>query len=47
VVTPTREVDAELDRWRERRAARREALREALAAEKMTRPPRRWWQRRR
>ena len=47
VVTPTREVDAELDRWRERRATRRAALREALAAEKAERAPRRRWFRRR
>ncbi len=31
VVTPTRDVDAEVSAWRDRRTARREALREALA----------------
>lgn len=48
VVTPTRDVEAEVAAWRERRTARREAAR-AAAAVPETRSPRgsrhRWWQR--
>ena len=47
VVTATRDVDAEVSAWRDRRTTRREALREALAAEKAERAPRRRWFRRR
>jgi hypothetical protein len=43
VVTATRDVDAELVAWRERRAARIEAQRAALAAAAPERPRRRWW----
>ena len=49
VVTPLRDVDAEVDAWRERRTARR-ARAAARAAEEAarSRPARRhWWQRRR
>lgn len=42
VVTPLRDVDAELVRWRERRAER---ARPAIQTE--TERPRRWWRRRR
>ena len=49
VITPLRDVDAELQAWRDRRAARLEASRrvlaEAAAAEARQRP-RRWWRRR-
>ncbi len=46
VVTPTRDVEAEVAAWHERRAARRTRLREQLREE--TAPPRRrWWHRRR
>ena len=48
VVTPTRDVEAEVTAWQQRRAARREAAR-AAAAEAPTGSPRgsrrRWWQR--
>jgi hypothetical protein len=50
VVTPTRDPDAEVQAWKERRAARRERARrlaaEAAAAAEAERP-RRWWSRRR
>lgn len=49
VVTPMRDVDAEVERWRERRGARRaadeQAAAERAAAEAAARP-RRWWRRR-
>ncbi|MFJ3028035.1 DUF1992 domain-containing protein [Curtobacterium sp. NPDC087080] len=48
VVTPMRDVDAEVERWRERRDARRAADERAAAdraaAEQAARP-RRWWRR--
>ncbi|KTR37920.1 MULTISPECIES: DUF1992 domain-containing protein [Curtobacterium] len=48
VVTPMRDVDAEVGRWRERRDARRAADEQAAAdraaAEQAARP-RRWWRR--
>lgn len=47
VVTPTRDVDAEVAAWRERRDARRMAAQEAAAREAADRPPRRFWGRRR
>lgn len=47
VVTSTRDVDAEVSAWHDRREARREALRAALAAEQTARSPRsRWFWRR-
>jgi hypothetical protein len=50
VVTPTRDPDAEVRAWQERRAARRERARrlaaEAAAVAEADRP-RRWWSRRR
>ncbi|MEV7932868.1 DUF1992 domain-containing protein [Curtobacterium sp. NPDC089185] len=49
VVTPMRDVDSEVERWRERRGARRaadeQAAAERAAAEAAARP-RRWWRRR-
>lgn len=48
VITPLRDVDAELQAWRDRRAARLEASRQALA-EKTAAEARRsphWWRRR-
>ncbi|PZF54173.1 DUF1992 domain-containing protein [Curtobacterium sp. MCSS17_008] len=49
VVTPMRDVDAEVDRWRDRRQARRDAdevaAAERAAAEAAARPHR-WWRRR-
>jgi len=58
VVTPTRDVEAEVEAWRERRSARIRARREAkqapadetsptLAADRQRPPGRRWWRRRR
>jgi hypothetical protein len=52
VVTPTRDVDAEVDRWRERRRARLAAARRPSAEARAVtpdKPPRRatWWRRRR
>ncbi len=51
VVTPTRDVDGEVEAWRARREARRAAQRAALAAQESPEPRarptgRRWWQRR-
>ncbi|WP_309068392.1 DUF1992 domain-containing protein [Microbacterium sp.] len=46
VVTPTREVDAELEAWRERREERARAAREAAEAEASASPKRRFWRRR-
>ena len=45
VVTPTRDVEAEVAAWQERRAARRTRNREQAAPAPEPRP--RWWQRRR
>ncbi|HEX5919215.1 MAG TPA: DUF1992 domain-containing protein [Nocardioides sp.] len=45
VVTPTRDVDAEVAAWRERRTARIEAQRAAVAAARPEPPQRRWWRR--
>jgi hypothetical protein len=48
VVTPTRDVDAEVAAWRERRTARVEAQRAALAANRPApRTRSSWWSRRR
>ncbi|SDR65250.1 DnaJ family domain-containing protein [Agrococcus carbonis] len=47
VITATRDVEAELSAWRERRAARLAEQRERDAAERdAARPRRRWWRRR-
>lgn len=48
VVTPTRDVEAEVEAWRERRAARRARAAEAdvAAAKAAPSPRRRWWRRR-
>jgi hypothetical protein len=46
VVTPTRDVDHEIQAWRERRAARRERARLAAAEHAAEPPRRRWWRRR-
>jgi hypothetical protein len=50
VVTPTRDVDAEVERWRERRAARRTRRPNAAPSPRPARPQpaerrRRWWRR--
>jgi hypothetical protein len=45
VITATRDVEAELTAWRERRAARLAADREREAAARDARPRRRWWRR--
>jgi hypothetical protein len=46
VVTPTRDVDVEVERWHERRRARAEARRaEASDDARPERPKRRWWRR--
>ncbi|RYB94385.1 DUF1992 domain-containing protein [Nocardioides oleivorans] len=45
VVTPTRDVDAEVVAWRERRTARIEAQRAARAAADEAAPRRPWWRR--
>lgn len=45
VITPTRDVDEEVARWRERRDARRAAAAEAARATEQARPRRRWWRR--
>ena len=47
VVTPTRDVDAEVTSWRERRTARIEAQRAALAANRPVPRKQPWWNRRR
>jgi Domain of unknown function (DUF1992) len=47
VVTPTRDVDAEVAAWRERRTARVEAQRAAVAAARPAPVKRSWWSRRR
>ena len=52
VITPTRDPDGEVDRWRERMRARRSASRAARGPDGGTQSPtgessrRRWWQRR-
>lgn len=45
VVTPTRDVDAEVAAWRERRTARIEAQRAVRAAAEEAQPRRPWWRR--
>ena len=47
VVTPTRDVDAEVAAWRERRTARVKAQRAAVAAHRPAPGKRSWWRRRR
>ena len=47
VVTPTRDVEDEVNAWRQRRAERRAAVRAAELRAKTDTPPRRWWQLRR
>ncbi|MGZ8736666.1 MAG: DnaJ family domain-containing protein [Nocardioides sp.] len=48
VVTPTREVEDEVNAWRQRRAERRAVVRAAeLRAKAEQQPRRRWWRRRR
>jgi hypothetical protein len=44
VVTPTREVEDEVNAWRQRRAERRAAVRSAELRQRAAEPPRRWWQ---
>lgn len=46
VITPERDVEAEVAGWRERRTARVEAQRAALAAQQPEQPRRRWFGRR-
>ncbi len=46
VVTPLREVDAEVARWRERREARLASAAQAAQALRQQERPRRWWRRR-
>jgi hypothetical protein len=43
VVTPLREVEDEVNAWRQRRAERRAAVRAAELREQANRPRRRWW----
>ncbi len=45
VVTKKRDVDTEVERWRERQAARRETQRAQLARQQSEAPARRWWRR--
>jgi hypothetical protein len=45
VVTPTREVEDEVNAWRQRRAERRAAVRATELRERAAVPRRRWWQR--
>ena len=47
VVTPTRDVDAEVERWAARRAERRRVADEQRAAQDLEDRRRRWWRRRR
>jgi hypothetical protein len=47
VVTPTRDVEDEVNAWRQRRAERRAVVRAAELRAKAEQPRRRWWQRRR
>ena len=46
VVTPLREVEDEVNAWRQRRAERRASVRAAELREQAERPRRRWWRRR-
>jgi DnaJ-like protein len=46
VVTPTRDVEDEVNAWRQRRAERRAVLRAAELRAQAERPRRRWWRRR-
>lgn len=46
VVTPTRDLDVEVTRWRERRALRRQQAAEAARVAADAPAPRRWWRRR-
>jgi hypothetical protein len=43
VVTPLREVEDEVNAWRQRRAERRASVRAAELREQANRPRRRWW----
>jgi hypothetical protein len=45
VVTPTRDVEDEVNAWRQRRAERRAVVRAAELRAKGEAPPRRWWHR--
>lgn len=45
VVTATREVEDEVNAWRQRRAEKRAVVRAAELRERAEAPPRRWWQR--
>jgi hypothetical protein len=47
VVTPTRDVEDEVNAWRQRRAERRAVVRAAELRAQAEQPRRRWWQRRR
>ncbi len=47
VVTPLREVEDEVNAWRQRRAERRASVRAAELRERAELPRRRWWRRRR
>ena len=46
VVTPTRDVEDEVNAWRQRRAERRAVVRAAELRAKAEQPRRRWWRRR-
>ncbi|MCA5923241.1 J-domain-containing protein [Curtobacterium oceanosedimentum] len=46
VVTPLREVDAEVEAWRERREARMASAARAAEQAQLEARPRRWWRRR-
>jgi len=46
VITPTRDVEDEVNAWRQRRAERRAVVRAAELRAKAEAPPRRWWRRR-
>jgi hypothetical protein len=45
VITRQRDVEAEVEAWRERRTARIEAQRAARAATEAETPKRSWWRR--
>ena len=47
VVTPTRDVEDEVNAWRQRRAERRAVVRAAELQALAEQPRRRWWRRRR
>jgi hypothetical protein len=47
VITPTRDVEDEVNAWRQRRAERRAVVRAAELRKRADVPPRRWWQLRR